>query len=57
MRPMPEKIQGDIYYFNCTPMQIRNYFLTFGKDAEILAPASLRKTFAKIYREAAKIYE
>lgn len=57
MRPTPEQIEGDVYYFNCTPMQIRNYFLSFGKDAEILEPASLRKAFAKIYREAAKIYE
>lgn len=56
MRPVPEQIQGDVYHFNCSPMQIRNYFLTFGKEAEILEPASLRKEFAKIYREAAKIY-
>jgi len=57
MRPTPEQIDGDVYYFNCTPMQIHNYFLAFGKDAEILEPVSLRRTFAKIYREAANIYE
>lgn len=57
MRPTPEKVENDVYYFHCTPMQVRNYFLTFGKDAEILEPASLRKVFAKIYREAANIYE
>ncbi len=57
MRPVPEDIRGDVYRFNCTPMQARNYFLSFGKEAEILEPASLRKEFMKIYREAAKLYE
>ena len=57
MRPVPEEIRGDVYYFNCTAMQIRNYFLSFGKDAEVLEPASLRKLFGKIYRDAAKVYD
>lgn len=57
MRPMPESIEGDVYHFCCSPMQIRNYFLTFGKEAQILSPASLRKEFLKIYRDAAKAYE
>lgn len=56
MRPMPEKIEGDVYYFNCTQMQIRNYFISFGKDAKILKPESLQETFAHIYREAAEAY-
>ena len=56
MRPMPEKIEGDIYYFNCTQMQIRNYFISFGKDAKILAPKSLQETFVRIYREALEAY-
>ena len=57
MRPMPDKIEGDVYHFCCAPMQIRNYFLSFGKEAQVLEPASLRKEFLKIYREAAKAYE
>ena len=57
MRPMPERVEGDIYYFNCTPMQIRNYFLSFGRDAQILEPESLRADFAETYRLAAKAYE
>ena len=56
MRPIPEKVEADVYHFHCSPMQIRNYFLSFGKDAEILEPAFLRKEFAKIYKEAAKLY-
>ena len=56
MRPTPELVEGDVYHFHCAPMQIRNYFLTFGKEAEILEPASLRKEFAKIFKDAAKVY-
>lgn len=57
MRPVPVSVEGDVYQFCCTPMQIRNYFLTFGKDAQILAPASLRREFLKIYQEAVQAYE
>lgn len=57
MRPVPEQVEGDVYTFRCTAMQIRNYFLSFGKDAEILEPLSLRQVFATLYHEAAAIYE
>lgn len=57
MRPMPVTVENDVYHFSCTPMQIRNYFLSFGKDAEILEPVSLRKEFLKIYQDATKSYE
>lgn len=57
MRPIPERVEGDVYHFHCAPMQIRNYFLTFGKEAEILEPASLRKEFGRIFKDAAKVYK
>ena len=57
MRPTPVKIEGNIYYFCCSAMQIRNYFLPFGKEAQILEPVSLRKEFLKIYRNAVRAYE
>lgn len=57
MRPVPEQVQDDIYTFNCTQMQIQNYFISFGKDAEVLEPLSLRERFAVVYREAAAVYE
>lgn len=57
MRPTPKAVEGDVYHFTCSPMQIRNYFLSFGKEAEVLEPAFLRKEFADIYRSAARIYE
>lgn len=57
MRPTPGKVEGDVYHFTCSPVQIRNYFLSFGKEAEVLEPAFLRREFAAIYRDAAAIYE
>jgi predicted DNA-binding transcriptional regulator YafY len=57
MRPMPERVEKDLYYFSCTSMQVRNYFLSFGADAEILEPESLRQEFIRVYREALDHYE
>lgn len=57
MRPTPERVEGDVYHFNCAPMQIRNYFLSFGKDAQVLSPPSLRQEFIRIYQEAICAYE
>lgn len=57
MRPVPESVEGDVYHFYCSVMQIRNYFLSFGKEAQILEPASLRKEFFKFYRDAYQSYE
>ena len=55
MRPVLEEVQGDVYSFNCSPRQARNYFFSFGKNVEILEPGSLRREFMKNYRDAAKI--
>ena len=57
MRPMPERVEKDLYYFSCTAMQVRNYFLSFGADAEVLEPESLRQEFIRVYREALDLYE
>ena len=57
MRPFPDSVEGDVYRFSCTPLQIRNYFLSFGKDVEILSPDSLRRDFAEVYEKALEIYK
>ena len=57
MRPMPDKVEGDVYHFSCTQMQIRNYFLPFGANVQICQPESLRQQFAEFYTRAAKTYE
>lgn len=57
MRPLPDKIEQDIYHFSCTPLQIRNYFLPFGKEVEILSPDHLRQEFIDTYQQALSLYK
>ena len=45
-----------ILMFNCAEEQIKNYFFQFGKNAEIMSPASLRQEFAEHYISAAEVY-
>ena len=56
----PEKIESlstdDVYVFDCTQLQIYNYFFSFGSDAEIISPVELREKFKRTLREALKIY-
>ena len=62
-RPLPsaplELCEGDYPYlltFQCSQIQIRNYFFSFGADAKILSPDSLREEFAREYHKAAVLY-
>ena len=48
---------GSEYVFYCTQQQAEYYFFKFGKDAEILEPATLRSRFQKLYLEAAGKYQ
>lgn len=50
------KEQEVILTFICTQEQIFHYFIRFGKEAEIIAPADLRERFAEMYQNAANIY-
>ena len=40
-RPIPTKIEGDVYYFNCSANQLIYYFQRFGDSALILSPKRL----------------
>ncbi len=42
--------------FDCSHQQIRNYFFSFGAEAEILFPLSVRERFIRDYQEAIKRY-
>ena len=44
------------YVFHCTEAQAAYYFFKLGADVEILAPRSLRESFAARYRDAAALY-
>lgn len=56
----PEKIEEkstkDVYAFDCTQLQIFNYFFSFGADAEIISPKDLRDRFKDTYDKAFKLY-
>lgn len=55
-RPVPEKIEGDLYYFNCSHNQVSHYFKRFGKDAMIIAPIGLAYMMKKYYHKANREY-
>ncbi len=56
-KPKPFKIENDIYYFDCTEEQIKQYFFVFGKDAVVLSPKPLRDYMQKRYKEALDSYK
>lgn len=57
MRPNAIKKEENIYTFNCSLTQARNYFFKLGSNAVILSPKSLRDDFIKKYKRAIKEYE
>lgn len=57
MRPNVFEVDGNIYKFNCSIEQAKTYFFKYGKDAEILAPLSLREYFSNGYIDAYNNYK
>ena len=43
--------------FDCSYMQIRNYFFSFGTEAEIISPELLREQFIQDYKHAIERYD
>lgn len=57
MRPPYVRIEEDnVYVFYCTTRQAAYYFLTYGQNAEVLEPLSLREHFKKWFSSAADCY-
>ena len=65
-RPIPiaepeiVEIDGEQFFnliFDCSHQQIRNYFFSFGAEAEIISPLSLRERFAIEYKNALNRYQ
>ena len=51
---------GNKYYelvFDCSYDQIRNYFFSFGAEAEIISPLRLREMFVNDYKKALERYD
>ena len=48
-RPIVSKIEGDLYYFDWSELQLEEYFKRFGNDAVVIKPASLKERIRKYY--------
>lgn len=55
-RPLPTKIEGNDYYFDCSYDQVITYFARFGSNAVIAYPADLALRMAKLHFWAYKKY-
>lgn len=55
-RPIPVKIEGNLYYFQCSYSQIVQYFVRFGGDAKIIYPQSVRNEICSFHRRALSAY-
>jgi hypothetical protein len=48
-RPIPDKVEDNLYYFNCSHNQIIHYFKRFGYDAIIISPSYLTEKMHNYY--------
>lgn len=55
-RPTPTKIEGDLYYFDCSYSQANQYFRRFGKHAIVESPSKLGIALKVYYKNANKAY-
>ena len=55
-RPTPTKIEGDLYYFDCSYQQANQYFRRFGKTAIVVSPSKLGIALKQFYKNANKEY-
>lgn len=57
-RPAVSSIDAaDTYTFNCTENQAFHFFLSFGAEAYIVSPVSLRERILQFYKESYEEYE
>lgn len=55
-RPVPDRVENNKYYFNCSHSQIVQYFVRFGEDAEIVYPGRVRDEIYDYHRRALDRY-
>ena len=53
-RPVPDRIEGDLYYFSCSHIQLRQYFVRFGEEAFVHKPMRLRADIFYFHKRAVK---
>lgn len=56
-RPVPVKIDNNDYYFCCSYNQIMQYFVRFGKDADVVYPQKVRDNLLYFHKDALRRYE
>ena len=55
-RPVPDRVENNYFYFNCSHTQIVQYFVRLGADARIIYPQSVRDEVCAFHRRALKRY-
>lgn len=56
-RPIPKKVEGDLYYFDCSTNQVVEYFKRFGDEAYVLSPTKVREEIFNFHYRAVKAYK
>ncbi len=55
-RPIPKRIEGDLYYFDCSANQVVEYFKRFGDEAYVVSPPGVRESILSFHYRAVKAY-
>lgn len=55
-RPVPDRVENNYYYFNCSHSQIVQYFVRLGADAKIVYPQRVRDEVYNFHRRALDRY-
>ncbi len=55
-RPVPVRVEGNSYYFNCAHTQIIQYFIRLGEDAKIVYPQRVRDAVSSFHHRALMRY-
>ncbi len=55
-RPEVSKIEGNLYHFDWPELQLKDYFIRFGRDAVVLEPASLKEKIREFYYRGLQEY-
>jgi len=56
-RPIPYKVEGDVYFFRCSHGQIISYFKRFGPHAYVLSPEHVRRGLMNFHKETYRHYK
>lgn len=56
-RPETTRIEGNLYYFNCSENQVLQYFSRFGRHAVIISPQDLTEQMYGFHSSARKAYQ